>query len=109
MGAATSVAARSPRTPCALDARYGQEETIKEILGTILDPSSQTEDFAAPLPEAYRGSHPASSTRTIPSRNRNDALVTSRKLLRGMRSRLVFSRIPGSGRKTNDSKMQEER
>jgi len=26
-----------------------------------------------------------------------------------MRSRLVFSRIPGNGRKTNDSKMQEER
>ena len=27
---------------------------MKEILNTILDPSSQTEDFAAPLPEAYR-------------------------------------------------------
>jgi hypothetical protein len=27
---------------------------MKEILGTILDPSSRTEDFAAPLPEAYR-------------------------------------------------------
>jgi hypothetical protein len=27
---------------------------MKEILYTILDPSSQTEDFAAPLPEAYR-------------------------------------------------------
>jgi hypothetical protein len=54
MGAATSVAARSLRTPCALDARYGQETIMKEILNTILDPSSQTEDFAAPLPEAYR-------------------------------------------------------
>ncbi len=53
MGAATSVAARSLRTPCALDARYGQA-TMKEILNTILDPSSQTEDSAAPLPEAYR-------------------------------------------------------
>ena len=28
---------------------------MKEILDTIIDPSSQTEDFAAlPLPEAYR-------------------------------------------------------
>jgi hypothetical protein len=55
MGAATIVAARSLRTPCALDARYGQETTRKEILNTILDPSSsQTEDFAASLPEAYR-------------------------------------------------------
>ena len=54
MGAATSVAARSLRTPCALDARYGQETTRTEILDTILDPSSQTEDFAGPLPEAYR-------------------------------------------------------
>ena len=27
---------------------------MKEILGTIIDPGSQTEDFAAPLPEAYR-------------------------------------------------------
>jgi len=27
---------------------------MKEVLDTILDPSSQTEDFAAPLPEAYR-------------------------------------------------------
>ena len=54
MGAATSVAARSLQTPRALDARYGQETTRKEILNTILDPSSQTEDFAGPLPEAYR-------------------------------------------------------
>ena len=54
MGAATSVAARSLRTPCALDARYGQETTMKEILNTIPDPSSQTENFAGPLAEAYR-------------------------------------------------------
>jgi hypothetical protein len=32
--------------------RIGQEATMKEILDTILDPSSQTEDFVAPLPEA---------------------------------------------------------
>src|SRR5208283_2617205 len=45
----------SLRTPCALDARYGQEATMEEILDTILDPSSQTEDFVGlPLPEAYR-------------------------------------------------------
>ena len=54
MGAAASVAARSLRTPCALDARYGQETTRKEILNTILDPGCQAEDFAGPLPEAYR-------------------------------------------------------
>jgi hypothetical protein len=52
MGAATSVAARSLRTP--LTQGYGQQTTMKQILNTILDPSSQTEDFAGPLPEAYR-------------------------------------------------------
>ena len=31
---------------------------MKEILDTILDPSSQTEDFAALLPEAYRAITP---------------------------------------------------
>ncbi len=78
MGAAASVAAPSPRTPCALGARYGQQTTRKEILNTILDPSSRTEDFAAPLPEAYRAVTlplpPALfQARTIPRRNRNDA------------------------------------
>ena len=83
---------------------------MKEVLDTILDPSSQTEDFAAlPLPEAYRAVTLLLPPVLFQVRNRNDAPVTSRKLLRGMRSRLVFSRIRGSGRKTNDSKMQEER
>ena len=78
---------------------------MKEILNTIPDPSSQTETLPGRSPR-LTGQSPCFFHRTIPSRNRNGAPVTNRKLLRGMRSRLVFSRIPGSGRKTNDSKMQ---
>lgn len=83
---------------------------MKEILDTILDPSSQTEDFAAlPLPEAYRAVTLLLPPVLFQAGIGMTPTVTSRKLLGWMRSRPVFSSISGSGRKTNDSKIQEER
>ena len=81
---------------------------MKELQDTILDPSSQTEGLAAAAPRACRA-----VTLLLPPVLFQAGTGMTPQLQAGNYSvdkvAVLFSGIPGSGRKTNDSKMQEER